>query len=291
MGLFSTLGGLAGSVFGGPIGGAIGGALGGFFESSQSVGQASQVQQQSTQQGIDEQRRQFDAVQKLLAPYVAAGAGGIAGMSPYQQAGAGALPTLQQYAQAGAPALEQQQAFLGLQGPEAERAAIARITGGETYKAMAQQGEEALLQRASATGGLRGGNIQAALGQFRPALLSSLIEQQYSRLGGLSNMGLNTQQNLASIGQSSAAGVGTAGMTTGANIGNLLGQQGAAQAGGILGQQSALTGGINRALGAVSGASGSGTSGLQAQFSQTPVGSSGFGSGMAYGEQDLGQYF
>jgi hypothetical protein len=244
MGLFSTLGGLAGSVFGGPIGGAIGGALGGSFESSQSVGQASQVQQQSAQQGIDEQRRQFDAVQKLLQPYVDVGAGGLAGMAPY--------------AAAGAPALGQQQAFLGLQGPEAERAAIARITGGETYKAMAQQGEEALLQRASATGGLRGGNIQAALGQFRPALLSSLIEQQYSRLGGLSNMGLNTQQNLASIGQSSAAGVGTAGMTTGANIGNLLGQQGAAQAGGILGQQSALTGGINQALGAVSGAGGFG---------------------------------
>jgi hypothetical protein len=218
---------------------------------SRAAGGAAEAQSASAQQGIDEQRRQFDAVQKLLAPYVAAGAGGIAGMAPYQQAGAGALPTLQQYAQAGAPALEQQQAFLGLQGPEAERAAIARITGGETYKAMAQQGEEALLQRASATGGLRGGNIQAALGQFRPALLSSLIEQQYSRLGGLTSLGGNTAQNLASsglttaqnlaqLGQSSAAGVGTAGMTTGANIGNLLGQQGAAQAAGGLGQAQAF---------------------------------------------------
>lgn len=260
MGLLSTIGGLAGSFFGGPIGGTIGGALGGALEGGQAVGQASQAQTGAAQAGIDEQRRQFDAVQKLLQPYVAAGA----------------------------PALGQQQAFLGLQGPEAERAAIERITGGETYKAMAQQGEEALLQRASATGGLRGGNIQAALGQFRPQLLSSLIEQQYSRLGGLT-----------SLGQQSAAGVGTAGMTTGANIGNLLGQQGAAQAGGILGQQSALTGGINQALGAVSGAGGfgslfgggSGISGLQAKFSQTPVGSSGFGSGMAYGGQDLGQNF
>lgn len=285
MGLFKTIGGLAGSFFGGPIGGFIGGALGGAFDGGQAVGQASQAQTGAAQAGIDEQRRQFDAVQKLLQPYVDVGAGGLAGMAPY--------------AAAGAPALGQQQAFLGLQGPEAERAAIARITGGETYKAMAQQGEEALLQRASATGGLRGGNIQAALGQFRPALLSSLIEQQYSRLGGLSNIGLNTQQNLASIGQSSAAGVGTAGMNTAANVGNLLQQQGAAQAGGILGQQSALTGGINQALGAVSGAGGfgslfggdSGASGLQAQFSQTPVGSSGFGSGMAYGGQDLGQYF
>lgn len=219
MGLLSTLGGIAGTFLGGPIGGMIGSGLGGAVEGSQATSGASQAQSGAAQQSIDEQRRQFDAVQKLLQPYVAAGQ----------------------------PALAQQQAFLGLQGPQAERDAIARITGGETYKAMAQQGEDALLQRASATGGLRGGNIQAALGQFRPQLLSSLIEQQYSRLGGLT-----------ALGQQSATGVGTAGMTTGANVGNLLGQQGAAQAGGILGRQNALTGGINQAFGAVSGAGGFG---------------------------------
>lgn len=162
----------------------------------------------SSQLAIDEQRRQFDAVQKILQPFVAVGA----------------------------PALEQQQALLGLKGPEAERAAIERISGGEQFKALAEQGEGALLQRASATGGLRGGNIQAALGQFRPQLLSNLIEKQYGQLGGL-----------ATLGQSSAAGVGAAGTaagtnigniygTQGANIANLLGQQGAAQAGGAIAQ-------------------------------------------------------
>jgi hypothetical protein len=135
---------------------------------------------------------------------------------------------LKPYTEAGVPALEAQQAFLGLQGPEAERAAIERIRSGETFQALAGQGEEALLQRASATGGVRGGNIQAALGQFRPQLLSGLIEQQYSRLGGLTSMG-----------QRSAAGVGAAGMETGVNVANLLGQQGAAQAGGQLGQAKA----------------------------------------------------
>jgi hypothetical protein len=158
---------------------------------------AASTQAGAAQGGIEEQRRQFDAVQKLLQPYTEAGPG----------------------------ALEQQQAFLGLRGPEAERAAIERISGGETYKALAQQGEEALLQRASATGGLRGGNIQAALGQFRPQLLSSLIEQQYGRLGGMT-----------SLGQQSAAGVGTAGLQTGVNVSNLLGQQGAAQAGAEIAQ-------------------------------------------------------
>jgi hypothetical protein len=37
--------------------------------------------------------------------------------------------------------------------------------------------------------------------------------------------------------------------------------------------------------------SGGGLSGAQASFSQTGLGGSGFGSGMAYGNEDLGQYF
>jgi hypothetical protein len=219
MGLLSTLGGIAGSYFGGPVGGAIGSALGGSLEGSQAVGQASDVQQQAAQGGIDEQRRQFDEITKLL--------------SPYTQAGAGALTA--------------QQALAGLGGPEAERAAIDRIREGETFKALSQQGEEALLQRASATGGLRGGNIQAALGQFRPQLLSSLIEQQYGRLGGITD-----------VGQASAARQAAFGQQTGANVSTLLGQQGKVQAGGILGEQGALTGGITKAFGAIQGAGGFG---------------------------------
>jgi len=167
---------------------------------SSAAGQAAGIQSGAAEAGIAEQRRQFDALQSLLKPYT----------------------------EAGLPALEQQQSFLGLRGPEAERAAIERISGGERFKALAGQGEEALLSRASATGGLRGGNLQGALAQFRPALLSNLIEKQYGQLG-----------ELATLGQSSAAGVGTAGMNTGARIANLLGEQGAAQAGGIMGQSQA----------------------------------------------------
>ena len=167
---------------------------------SSAAGQAAGIQSGAAEAGIAEQRRQFDALQTLLKPYT----------------------------EAGLPALEQQQSFLGLRGPEAERAAIERISGGERFKALAGQGEEALLSRASATGGLRGGNLQGALTQFRPQLLSNLIEEQYGRLGGLTSMG-----------QRSAAGVGAAGTETGVNVANLLGQRGAAQAGGEIGQAKA----------------------------------------------------
>lgn len=181
---------------------------------------AAGIQGAAAQAGIDEQRRQFDTVQKLLKDYT----------------------------EAGPEALAAQQTLLGLKGPEAERAAIERISGGETYKALAAQGENALLQQASATGGLRGGNIQAALGQFRPQLLSSLIDQQYGRLGGMT-----------SLGQASAAGVGAAGMQTGANVSNLLGQQGAAQAGAEIAQGkafSAIPSAISGGLGLFTGLGG-----------------------------------
>jgi hypothetical protein len=161
---------------------------------------AANLQAGAAGQGIAEQRRQFDALQALLKPYT----------------------------EAGVPALEQQQAFLGLRGPEAEQAAIDRISSGAGFQESVRQGEEALLQRASATGGLRGGNIQGALAQFRPALLNQALEQQYSRLGGMTQLG-----------QRSAAGVGAAGMESGTNVANLLSQQGAALAGGELGQAKA----------------------------------------------------
>jgi len=173
----------------------IGGAM-----QADAAGEAAGIQAGAAGAGIEEQRRQFDAMRELLKPYT----------------------------EAGAPALEQQQAFLGLRGPEAERAAIERISGGERFQELTRQGEEALLQRASATGGLRGGNIQGALAQFRPQVLNSLIEEQYGRLGGMTTLG-----------QRSAAGVGAAGMETGVNVANLLGQQGAARAGGELGEAKA----------------------------------------------------
>jgi len=199
--------------------------VGGMMQAD-AASEAAGIQAGAAEAGVAEQRRQFDALQALLKPYT----------------------------EAGLPALQQQQALLGLQGPEAEQAAIERIRGGETFQALAQQGEEALLQRASATGGLRGGNIQGALAQFRPALLNQAIEQQYGRLGGMTQLG-----------QRSAAGVGAAGMETGTNVANLLAQQGAARAGGELGEAKAFSGLFNlpaQVLGFQYGAGGKGGMGF-----------------------------
>jgi hypothetical protein len=189
---------------------------------SNAAKQAAKAQAGAAQAGISEEQRQFDAIQELFKPYVEAGSEAMTGLKPY--------------AEAGAPALAQQQALLGLSGPEAQKAALDAIKGGSMFSELTAQGENALLQNASATGGLRGGNTQAALAQFRPAMLNELINQQYSRLGGLTQLGQTTTQNIAQLGQASAANQAAAGLKTGADIAGLLGQAGAAQAGVSLAQ-------------------------------------------------------
>jgi hypothetical protein len=192
-----------------------GGTLVGGYMSSKSQKDASNTaanaQTQASQLGIEEQRRQFDQVQQLLSPFVNAGTGALGG----------------------------QQDLLGVNGAGAQQAAIGGIQNSAQYQALSQSGQDAILANASATGGLRGGNVQAALGQFQPQLLTQLIEQQYGRLGGLT-----------SLGQNAAAGVGNAGMQTGNQVTQLLGQQGAAQAGAALANGKADSQFINTATSA-----------------------------------------
>ena len=177
--------------------GKVVGTITGSTQQAEAAQQAAGVQAGMAQQGVVEQRRQFDKLVELMSPYVSAGTS----------------------------ALAQQQALLGIGGEQAQQQAIGAIERSPFFASMAQQGENAMLQQASATGGLRGGNVQAALGQFRPQLLNQLVQQQMANLGGLTQ-----------IGQASAAGQSTQGMQSAGAIGNLLAQQGAAIAGGQLAQ-------------------------------------------------------
>jgi hypothetical protein len=156
---------------------------------------ATASQDAATRQGIEEQRRQFDKLQEVLSPFTEAGTGAIGA----------------------------QGALAGLGGPEAMQQAIAGIEAGPEFGALVQQGEEGILQNAAATGGLRGGNVQGALAQFRPQILSQLINQRFGRLGQISQLG-----------QASAAGVGAGALQTGANISNLELERGRVGAEGAL---------------------------------------------------------
>ena len=192
----------------------------GSYQQGQAAEAAAAAQQAAAQQGITAQQQ---ALQQVRAD-----------LSPYTQAGPGALKA--------------QQDLAGLNGPQAQQAAIAALQASPQFTAQQQLGEERILANASATGGLRGGNVQAALAQFSPALLADTINQQYSRLGGL-----------VQVGQNSAAGVGTATLGTANNTSNLLQQQGAAAAGGALAQgrtQLGYLGALTNALGLYAGLNG-----------------------------------
>ena len=138
-------------------------------------------------------------------------------------------------------------------GIDQQRQAIQQIEQGPLYQELAKQGEEAILAAASATGRRGSEGTQSALARYRPQLLNQLIEQQYARLGGLSNVGQASAQNLLTLGQASAAGqAGLASQSANA-ISGLLASQGAAQAAGIQGAAAAQVAGIGGIGSALSG--------------------------------------
>ena len=201
---------------------------------------ASDAQQAAADAGIAQQNKQFEAIQKLLDPYVQGGYKGLSG----------------------------QMDLLGTNGAASQQSAIDAIKNSPQFTSLQQQGEASILSNASATGGLRGGNTQAALGQFSPQLLSQLIEQQYGRLGGLT-----------SIGQNAAAGVGNAGIQTGNQITGLLEQQGAAQAGAFLNQGKQTSAMWNAGANAVGSFFGGGGMSLFGGGGSSPMGGGGIGGG------------
>lgn len=194
----------------------IGSAVVGGVLSSQAQGDAADTaagaQTATSGAQIAESRRQFEAIRELLKPY----------------------------ADAGLKSIGAQQDLIGLNGAQPQQDAITGLQNSPLFTSMTKTGEDAILQNASATGNLRGGNVQRALSQYRPALLAQLIESQYGKLGGIT-----------SIGQNAAAGTGNAGMQTTNAINAALGEMGAAQAGGALAQGRANAGLYNSLGGGV----------------------------------------
>jgi hypothetical protein len=159
------------------------GALIGGYLSGQGAKDAAQTaadaQTAAANSSIALQREQFAAMQKMLAPYVAAGNASISS----------------------------QMDMMGLNGPEAQKRSIDAIQSSPTFGALVGQGENAINANASATGGLRGGNNQGALATFRPQMLNQLISDQFSKLGGLTSVGQNAAAMTGSASQNMVNGV------------------------------------------------------------------------------------
>lgn len=195
----------------------VGSSIMGNRAANKAAGQAADAQTAAAQMGVEENRRQFDFIQELMKPYV----------------------------DSGKTALNQQMGMLGLNGAGSQQQAINALQNSPFFQAQLNQGNNAILQQASATGGLRGGNTQAALAQFAPQLLQQTFQQQ---LGNFSQ--------LATQGQNAAAGVGAQAANTGNQNAALFGNIGQAQAGAALarGQNTQnLIGSLTGALGGFMG--------------------------------------
>lgn len=113
--------------------------------------------------------------------------------------------------------------FLGLHGAPEQQTAIDELIASPWYQTLLRNGEEAVVQNASATGGLRGGNTQRSLADFRADTLATSIDRMLQQLFGVSGQGV---------------GATTAGSAAGRDTTNaqsaILGQQGQVRAGGLL---------------------------------------------------------
>lgn len=210
-------------------------AIASFFGASKNkkaAKQAADVQSLAAQQGID-----------TLGAQSAANTTGLDAT----------LAALLPFLESGQQAVGAQGDLLGLNGGGAQGGAIDALKNSPLFASLFGTGQEAILANASATGGLRGGNVQRSLADFGSDTLARVIQNQLQNLGGLSTQGLEAAQS----GGNARLGVGQINSGNAANIGNLFGAQGQAKAGGILGKanaENAQFGSILDAIGSVAGA-------------------------------------
>lgn len=214
------------------------------------------------QPGASPRKQAADILQQTMAEMPNATDAEIVDAAKQKAMGIGAM-TPQQAGQAAAaqsPVAQQQiptqvNPYAGMTGEQAQQTAIQKISESPLLAELTKQGEEAILQRSAATGGLRGGNIQGALAQYRPAMLQNEIDKYYSRLAQMSGVG---QQSILSSPTMGQAGGYPTQYPVSSNLGNLYGnlalsqgiQPSAASQGGAT---QAITSGIGQIGSAVLG--------------------------------------
>lgn len=194
--------GLFGSIL--KVGGSLAGSLLGGSSSKKATAKAAQANAEALSNASNLLRDQFGVTSALLNPSIAAGNKAVGGISD----------------------------LLGLGSSTTQSQAIDSLKGSPLYQALFGNGLEALNANASATGGLRGGNLQDATMDFGRDTLAQIIQQQLSNLGGL-----------ASLGQRSALGLGELGSNNASALANLATGAGNVKAGAAL-----ATGAANNSL-------------------------------------------
>lgn len=189
MGLFSSIF----RVVGGPIANAVIGSS----ASKKAIGKANAATQLGITNATGALTGQLDATQGRLNPF----------------------ETL------GTSAAGQQGDILGLNGADAQGSIIDQLKASPLFQSLFRTGQDTILNNASATGGLRGGNVQSSLANFGSDTLAQVIQQQLQNLSPLATQGLNATEFGGNLGASTAgqiAGLDTASGQS--NAGAILGK-------------------------------------------------------------------
>jgi hypothetical protein len=116
--------------------------------------------------------------------------------------------------------------LLGINGPDKAQAAIAALKASPLFTSLFNTGEEAVLQNASATGGLRGGNTEGALYELGSNTLAQVIQQQIANLFGGAQLGESATGKLVNVNQQGANNISSGYTSIGNALSNkTLGQQ------------------------------------------------------------------
>lgn len=159
-------------------------------ENSHAIAHATNQQIAETDKAIAEQQREYDTARSDFKPFMDFGVGSL-----------GQLGDL-----------------LGINGPDKASAAIAGLKNSPLFTSLFNTGQEAVLQNASATGGVRGGDTQGALYEEGANTLAQVIQQQIQNLFGGANIGEGSTASVTNVGEHTSDNI-SSGYTS---IGNAL---------------------------------------------------------------------
>lgn len=201
------------------IGGLIGGG-----KAKKASRRAEELQFQAAQEGIRETARQFDLTRGDFAS---------------EQ-------------RLGEDSITNYRGLVGLDGAEAQQSQINLLRETPLYQSLFNNGRDAILANASATGGLRGGNVQDGLARFSADTLSSVIQNQLAAYSGGIGVGIGSDNAIGTFGANAVADQNVL-----RNQGAGARAQGALVRGGISAQNFQNFGGfLDSAVGAATGGGG-----------------------------------
>jgi hypothetical protein len=187
-------------LFGGLLQG-LGGVLGavvGASSNNKAIKNATKAQVEGINKAIDEQKYEYDTSRSDFMPWM-----------DFGKTALGPLGDL-----------------LGLNGSDAAQKAIDALKASPLFTSLFNTGQEAVLQDASATGGVRGGNTQGALYELGSNTLAQVIQQQIANLFGASAQGQGATGSVANIGEHTADNISSGYTSIGnAMMNKILGQQ------------------------------------------------------------------